>query len=70
MNFANQTLNDYALAFPAAGEWQLRFDSHYAGYDESFEGQVSGAVTAVSSENGRNVAKISIAPYSAIIYSQ
>ncbi|MCB8924736.1 MAG: alpha amylase C-terminal domain-containing protein [Ardenticatenaceae bacterium] len=67
LNFANSSLQDYALNFPAEGEWQLRFDSHFAGYDESYEGQVSGSVTA---EGDIPQASIAIAPYSALIYSQ
>ena len=70
LNFANQTLVDYTLPFPAAGEWPLRFDSHQAGYDESFEGQVSEGVTAVAHPDNRILAPIAIAPYSAIIFSQ
>lgn len=69
LNFANQTRQEYTLAFPAAGEWHLRFDSHFAGYDESFEGQVSGDATAVATEAGIG-GQIAIAPYSALIYSQ
>ncbi|MAU01449.1 MAG: 1,4-alpha-glucan branching protein [Anaerolineaceae bacterium] len=67
LNFANNTLHDFRLNFPAAGEWQLRFDSHFAAYDASFEGQVSGNVTAA---DGSREAVIAIAPYSALIYSQ
>lgn len=68
LNFSANTLHDYRLSFPAAGEWKLRFDSHFGGYDDSFEGQVSGDVTAVAGEVPEAV--IAVAPYSAIIYSQ
>ncbi|MCA9958550.1 MAG: alpha amylase C-terminal domain-containing protein, partial [Anaerolineales bacterium] len=71
LNFSNTMLQDYQINFPAAGEWKLRFDSHYGGYDASFEGQVSGDVTAVASdEDSGYQAQIAVAPYSAIIYSQ
>lgn len=70
LNFANQTLTEYPLPFPAEGEWHLRFDSHHAGYDESFEGQVSEAVTAVTHPENHILGQIAIAPYSAIIFSQ
>ncbi len=67
LNFSNNTLQDYVLKFPVAGEWQLRFDSHYGGYDASFEDQVSENVATV----GESLqAEIAIAPYSALIYSQ
>jgi 1,4-alpha-glucan branching enzyme len=67
LNFANNTLQDYRLSFPAAGEWLLRFDSHFAAYDDSFEGQVSGNVTTADDSQE---AVLAIAPYSALIYSQ
>jgi 1,4-alpha-glucan branching enzyme len=60
-------VQDYRLNFPAAGEWHLRFDSHYGGYDASFEGQVSADVIVADDSQK---AAIAIAPYSAIIYSQ
>ena len=67
LNFSNNTLLDYRLNFPAVGEWTLRFDSHYGGYDESYEGQVSGNTVA---DGEVPQASIGIAPYSALIFSQ
>lgn len=67
LNFANNTLQDYRVNFPAVGEWQLRFDSHFSGYDSSYEGQVSGNAVA---EGEVPQASIAIAPYTALIFSQ
>lgn len=71
-NFSNQVLNDYTVGFPAKGSWKLRFNSDWHGYSELFEGHPSDHVDAV--EIGRNSfpfqAAVSIAPYSALIYSQ
>jgi 1,4-alpha-glucan branching enzyme len=67
LNWANRQYEDYALRFPRAGLWRLRFDSHAAVYDEAYTDQVSADVEA-QGEGPQGL--ISIAPYSALIYSQ
>ena len=71
LNFSSKPLSDYMIDFPSSGKWTLRFDSHFSGYDASFEGQVSADVDA--EETGHQpgyFGRIALAPYSAIIYSQ
>jgi 1,4-alpha-glucan branching enzyme len=67
LNFANHHIEDYALGFPTDGLWKLRFDSHAADYADDYEDQVSADVEA-GEEDAQGL--ISIAPYSALIYSQ
>jgi 1,4-alpha-glucan branching enzyme len=71
-NFANRHVEDYTLGFPTEGGWTLRFDSHAAAYADDYADQVSADVEA--DEGGAQglpaSGLISIAPYSALIYSQ
>jgi 1,4-alpha-glucan branching enzyme len=71
-NFSNQVQENYVLGFPALGAWKLRFNSDWHGYSELFDRHQSGDIIAV--EECRDTfpfqASLSIAPYSALIYSQ
>jgi len=71
LNFRNEPITDYQVGFPVPGNWQLRFDSHFAGYDDAFEGQVSGDIEVVEEAYDGQAcsARVAVAPYSAIIYS-
>ena len=71
-NFSHEVQEAYSLGFPALGTWKLRFNSDWNGYSELFDGQQSGDITAVeeSLDTFPFQASISIAPYSALIYSQ
>ena len=72
LNLTNQTIADYAIGFPAAGNWALRFDSHAAAYSADYEGQVSGDILAEPGEFDGQAAhgRISLGPYSGLIFSQ
>lgn len=71
-NFSGNEIKDYTIGFPRAGLWKLRFDSHAAVYDGEFDNQVSHDTEAGEEGQDGLPARgvISIAPYSAIIYSQ
>lgn len=71
-NFSNQLHNEYTVGFPSSGEWKLRFNSDWHGYSELFEGHPSGDVTAVAMNRDTlpSQASVSLAPYSALMYSQ
>lgn len=71
-NFSNDLQSDYIVGFPASGEWKLRFNSDWHGYSELFEGHPSGDVVAVAINRDTLPfqASVSLAPYSALIYSQ
>jgi 1,4-alpha-glucan branching enzyme len=72
LNMTNQTLTDYQVGFPAAGQWRLRFDSHAADYSADYDGQVSGDVTADQSGYDGQPAggRLAIGPYAGLIFSQ
>ncbi|MAT95995.1 MAG: 1,4-alpha-glucan branching protein [Anaerolineaceae bacterium] len=71
-NFANQTVTDYKLGLPHAGQWQVRFNSDLKAYHPSFTSHHVPVVTAVPDEYDQLAyhATISIGPYSVIILSQ
>jgi 1,4-alpha-glucan branching enzyme len=72
LNFANRSIEDYALGFPREGLWNLRFDSHAAVYADDYTDQVSADVEAAG-EGAQGLPAsglVSVAPYSALIYSQ
>lgn len=64
-NFSNQTLNDYKIGFSSNGDWRLRLNTDWEGYSDQFDNVKTGDVR-VRQEH----ATISIAPYSALVYSQ
>jgi 1,4-alpha-glucan branching enzyme len=72
LNMTAQTVTDYTIGFPAAGQWALRFDSHAAVYSADYEGQVSMDVTAEEGEYDGQPAhgKVNLGPYSGLIFSQ
>ena len=71
-NFSHQPQQEYIVGFPAIGHWTLRFNSDWQGYSELFDGHPSGDIDA--EPTGRDTlpfqASVSLAPYSALIYSQ
>lgn len=71
-NFFHEPQDGYVLGFPAISTWKLRFNSDWHGYSEIFEGHLSGDIEAVPGDcDGLPFcARVSIAPYSVLIYSQ
>lgn len=71
-NFSSAPVVDYAIGFPLPGPWSLAFDSHATFYDSTYKGQVSGDVVAEPGQFDAQPAgaRVSIAPYSAIIYTR
>jgi 1,4-alpha-glucan branching enzyme len=71
-NFSYQPQNDYMIGFPGEGSWTLRFNSDWRGYSDRFEGYPSG--NTVAEPGGYDGlpfrGRISVAPYSALIFSQ
>lgn len=71
-NFLHEPQDGYVIGFPAAGTWQLRFNSDWQGYSEDFEGHPS---TNVVAEPGQYDgfpfhAALSMGPYSVLTFSQ
>ena len=71
LNFSTNAIEDYTIKFPNDGHWKIRFNSDWEGYDSDFDNYFSYDTEAQSSKHEEEVfANVSIAPYSAIIYSQ
>lgn len=68
VNFGHAWADAVPVTFPAAGKWALRFNSDWWGYSKDF-GADAGDVEAVAT-NGHGTATVSIAPYTALIFSQ
>lgn len=64
-NFSNQSLEDYEIAFPRDGVWRLRLNTDWDGYSDQFDNLGIGDVNVSGGKM-----KISIAPYSALVFSQ
>jgi 1,4-alpha-glucan branching enzyme len=71
-NFANQEQPYYRIGLPAAGLWQLRFNSDWEGYSEDFTNYASHNVEAEAEPfDGQPYSgEVAIAPYSLLIFSQ
>ncbi len=71
MNFSCQAVHDYAIPFPIKGHWKIRFNSDWEGYDNDFDNHITyDAVAQPTEDNTAHVATLSLAAYSAVIYSQ
>lgn len=72
LNFANCGYNRYTSGIPRAGQWRVRFNSDWVGYDPSF-----GNWLSYDTDTDRDVrdglpaaANVGIGPYTALILSQ
>jgi 1,4-alpha-glucan branching enzyme len=72
MNFSSNSYDDYVIGMPQDGIWKLRFNSDWEGYDKEFDNFISTDSEATQGEydNLPFNATISIAPYTALIFSQ
>jgi 1,4-alpha-glucan branching enzyme len=71
-NFGNRSYDSYALGFPRAGRWRVRFNSDWAGYSEDF-GNQPGYDTWANDGSMNEMpcrANIGVGPYSVLILSQ
>lgn len=71
-NFSHMAQENYRLGFPSAGQWTLRFNSDWQGYNDDFANHPS---TDVNAEPGDQDGlpwhgTLSIAPYTVLIFSQ
>ena len=72
LNFSSNSYDDYVIGMPQEGVWKLRLNSDWEGYDKEFDNYVSTDSEATHGEydNLPFNATISIAPYTALIFSQ
>jgi 1,4-alpha-glucan branching enzyme len=70
-NFANRTVNDEPIGFPARGRWNVRFNSDASTYDDefgfdTFDLDANGPPLDGCDQSGR----VSLGPYSLVIFSR
>ncbi len=71
-NFANQGYTSYNIGFPSGGNWKVRFNSDWNGYDSSFGNWNAYNPTAnFGAKDGMSYnANIGIGPYTVIVLSK
>jgi len=71
-NFGNRSYDSYALGFPRAGDWRVRFNSDWQGYSSDFGNQLGYDTSAgEGSRDGMPFeANVGLGPYSVLILSQ
>jgi 1,4-alpha-glucan branching enzyme len=72
LNFANRGYTSYTIGLPRPGQWRVRFNSDWAGYDPAF-GNWPGYDTQTdqgAKDGLPAAANIGIGPYTALILSQ
>jgi 1,4-alpha-glucan branching enzyme len=71
-NFANRSYDSYALGFPRAGWWRVRFNSDWQGYSSDFGNQLGyDTFAGDGSRDGMPFeANVGLGPYSVLILSQ
>ncbi|HEX3231429.1 MAG TPA: alpha amylase C-terminal domain-containing protein, partial [Pyrinomonadaceae bacterium] len=71
-NFANRSYDSYALGFPRAGGWRVRFNSDWQGYSSDFGNQLGyDTFAGAGSRDGMPFeANVGLGPYSVLILSQ
>lgn len=72
LNFSSNAYDDYVIGMPQEGVWKLRFNSDWEGYDKEFDNFISTDTEATQGEYDGLMfnATISVAPYTALIFSQ
>lgn len=72
VNLTNQNYDNYVIGFPRAGLWKTRFNSDSYNYDLKFANHPTPDVQAVGEkvDGLQYSSKISIGPYTVVIFSQ
>ena len=72
LNFSAQAFPQYDIGLPRGGQWKVRFNSDWKGYDASFPGTPSNDATGVGgARDGLGYhGTVGIGAYSAVILSQ
>lgn len=72
LNFSSRTFGNYTVGLPRSGNWRVRFNSDWNGYDASF-GNTAGSDTTASGAPYDSMpcsGNIGFGPYSALLLSQ
>jgi 1,4-alpha-glucan branching enzyme len=72
MNFADREHRNYEIGVPEEGQWKVRFNSDWKGYDESFTGiEVFEAETFEGRKDGlENSIRVNVGKYNALVLSR
>ncbi len=72
LNLFNKTFKDYSIGFPKKGEWKVRLNTDWEGFDKDFANTFSYNPVAKKGkkDNMPYHANITIGPYTALILSQ
>lgn len=72
LNLANRAYDNYAIGFPRAGDWRVRFNSDWSGYSADFTSHPGyHTVAGPGGHDGMNFqGPIGIGPYAALILTQ
>lgn len=68
LNFGNRGYTDYRIGLPRYGQWHVRFNSDWSGYDTHFSNWLS--ISSTTAGTFVDDAAIGIGPYSVSILSQ
>ena len=66
LNFGGADFDEYKLQIPVAGNWSIRFNSTWSGYES---GSTESSITSVQTDDKQTIA-IPVVAYSALILSQ
>jgi 1,4-alpha-glucan branching enzyme len=71
-NFSNNTFANYRIGLPRSGTWKLRLNSDWSGYSPDYANYPSFDTNgdAIAYDGLAYSGLVSIAPYTALIYSQ
>ena len=71
-NFAGQPRPGYLVGFPAAGKWDLVFNSDWSGYSEQFGNYASGDAFAMPGVYDGQAARgiVDLGPYSVLVFAR
>ena len=72
LNLRDRAHEQYHVPFPSTGQWRVRFNGDWKGYDEEFTNQEVYGVVVEGYQNGfgDRVAHVSLPPYGIVILSQ
>ena len=72
INFTNQPREGYSIGLPQPGNWQLRFNSDWKGYDQDFTDQTTFTIEAQEGETDGmpHYGVVDIGPYTVLVFSQ
>lgn len=70
MNFSQNVAENLPVGFPGPGNWRMRFNSDWEGYDNDFDNHFTQETVIIPQDiNGKFFSQLSVGAYSTLIYS-